>query len=132
MSDRRFVLAWMFAMGCGGGGGHGSPDASTIDGHPLDAPPDAPTSCTPVAEICDGVDQDCDGVADNGNPGGGQGCTTGEPGVCSAGTSTCTSGSVSCVRNTAPTSDAPDSAFVDSNCDGIDGDASDSIFVAKT
>jgi cysteine-rich repeat protein len=44
----------------------------------------------------------------------------------------CQGGSNVCTPGTAAASDAPDDAFVDANCDGIDGDINDAVFVAKS
>lgn len=86
----------------------------------------------PSAEVCDGLDNDCDGATDEGNPGGGVACNTGQFGVCAAGTLHCVAGSLTCIQNDSPSADLPDEGFVDSNCDGIDGDLTKAIFVSPS
>ena len=106
---------------------------------------------TPVDEECDGVDNDCDGVTDEGLT-----RTCGQTvGACAEGVSTCREGEWgACEGNIDPVAEAcdrvdndcdgetdegfadlddvPDDAFTDTNCDGIDGDLEDAIFLAPT
>jgi hypothetical protein len=74
-------------------------------------------------ELCDGLDQDCDDHVDEDSDGQPVACTLagGEQGECLEG---------ACVDPCAIGVDLPDDAFADTNCDGLDGDASRAIFVA--
>jgi hypothetical protein len=85
--------------------------------------------CTPGAatgsdDNCNGVDENCNGTADeNYVP------PTCGVGACKA-VGTCTAGVAACTPGTAQATDLPDPSYLDSNCDGVDGDAADAIFVA--
>ena len=82
-------------------------------------------------EVCDGVDRDCDGVIDSG-------CDDDGDGYCDetmtvlAG-AICSKGGGDCEDDFYPVNpgvtDTPDLDFKDANCDGIDGDISDAVFV---
>ncbi len=85
--------------------------------------------CTPGSPTgddtdCNGLDDDCDGATDNHYV----------PHTCGLGIcqrqSTCVNGQESCVPGTPQPTDDPDDAFQDTNCDGIDGDEAQAIFVA--
>jgi len=109
---------------------------------------------TPVTELCDAKDNDCDGVVDNGidtqtslqhcgacnapclaRPNAVPACVGGVCGVAS-----CLPGFVDrdgdpangCEYACTPssTTDSPDLAIVDANCDGLDGEWGNAIFVA--
>ncbi len=73
---------------------------------------------------CDGVDENCDGQADESYVP--YGCGVGE---CRA-SSTCAGGVASCTPLPPDPIDDPDDLLLDSNCDGIDGDAAIAYFVA--
>ncbi len=83
-----------------------------------------PGSATGPDSDCNGLDDDCDGAADNHYV-----PYTCGLGVCTS-QSTCTNGSESCIPGAPQGADSPDDGFVDRNCDGIDGDESQALFVA--
>jgi hypothetical protein len=85
-------------------------------------------SCTPTApgaEACNAVDDDCDGMTDEDElDEGALPCDLGAgfgSGVCKDG---------QCVEPCVGEDDWPDDAFEDTNCDGVDGDVEEAIFVA--
>lgn len=92
-------------------------------------------------ESCNGTDDDCDGATDentSGNPLS-EDCYTGpagteDVGICHGGTKTCSGGTWGACngQQTPQGSDAPDINGIDSNCDGVDGEISKSIFVSKS
>jgi hypothetical protein len=92
--------------------GTGNASADGNDG-PVDT-----GSCTPSAELCNGLDDDCDGQIDNGNPESGQPCQTGNAGVCAAGVTTCEAGALAC---------APSMSASAEVCDGLDNDCNGQI-----
>ena len=88
-----------------------------------------------VLEICDDEDNDCDGTVD-------EGCdndlddwcdsqmkTVGTPAACPHGGGDCNDEEAAINPGA---DDVPELGFADSNCDGIDGDVSDAIFVSLT
>ena len=85
-------------------------------------------------EACNGFDDDCDGAIDEGFDQDGDGyCSAGA--VVESGCAVCAPGAVDCndwLAMLHPGAvDAPDILGVDSNCDGIDGDLSDTVFVDR-
>jgi hypothetical protein len=88
--------------------------------------PDDGCECEPSGSPetdCDGLDDDCDGLVDEDYV----------PYPCGLGAcqndSTCVGGIEDCTPGD-PALDVPDDAFLDLDCDGIDGDESDGIFVS--
>ena len=84
-----------------------------------------PTIHPTAPEVCDGLDNNCDGTIDEGNICGSSdadndGFTVGQ-GDCNDNDASINPGAL----------DFPDGSFLDSNCDGIDGDESRAIFVAN-
>ena len=80
-------------------------------------------------ESCNGIDDNCNGQLDEDykfKP-----CPTGMPGICSMGVEICSGGAKSCIQ----LYQARDYDFygdgVDSNCDGVDWDATNAVFVDK-
>ncbi len=80
-------------------------------------------------ELCNGKDDDCNGTPDDG-----LGTETCGLGVCKHTIDKCVGGnSQTCnPKEGAEATDLPDDAFVDSNCDGIDGNEAGAIFVSST
>jgi len=80
-----------------------------------------------AAETCDGADNDCDGVVDEGMDMDGDGFCAGEWTPC------CSLGGGDCDDLAAwihpDAEDLPDPDLEDTNCDGLDGDIDDAIFV---
>lgn len=73
-----------------------------------------PSTCESLAYSCGTHDDGCGGQLDCGQCQSGSGCAAqGTTGICEA----------------CETADPPDDAYMDSNCDGIDGVASESVFV---
>jgi hypothetical protein len=86
----------------------------------------------PTDEACNGLDDDCDGAVDDDIVGVGLPCTyAGELGPCAKGEMRChaSAAATECTQIFFATEDLPDEAGIDSNCDGIDGDASIAVFV---
>jgi hypothetical protein len=86
-------------------------------------------------EVCNGRDDDCDGVVDE-LPADEAPLNTLQAGVCAGTRRRCApvSGGAEWVDDysAAPSyaqQDAPDAAYIDADCDGVDGDASSSVFV---
>ena len=126
---------------------HDAPDGAThdaaIDGADepaLDGTPDAPeetaldgpsdvaadVACDPSPEDCDGLDNDCDGATDED-----LGSITCGLGVCERTVPYCTAGAPqTCTPGLPDPVDLPDPFFVDSDCDGIDGETQNAIFVS--
>ncbi|HJO67274.1 MAG TPA: MopE-related protein, partial [Sphingomonas sanguinis] len=100
-------------------------------------------------EVCDALDNDCDGTTDEGLV---RVCGS-DVGACSEGQATCLEGEWgACEGDVEPIpevcdgedndcngmtdegfadlDDAPDDAFEDTNCDGIDGDVADAVFLS--
>ena len=104
---------------------------------PADDCNDDDSSIFPGApEVADKKDNDCDGEADNGGPNyDDDGDCFCEVGPCVGGTGTCPGGieEGDCVDTDAAihpdASDVPDEDYIDSNCDDIDGDLLDAVFV---
>jgi hypothetical protein len=104
---------------------------------PIDDCDDAdPTTYPGAYELPDGIDNDCDGRVDNGGPG------FDDDGDCFCETAPCTGTDAVCPTGllggdcddadaaTNPAApDDPDPAYVDSNCDSIDGDLLGSVFL---
>ena len=107
-----------------------------------------PATQANAPELCDGLDNNCNGQVDEGvdyyadrgevNPGGPGAPVScgieGGLGICAVGTQTCVSpsaGSASwqCVGRAPEATDPIDPDFIDSNCDGSDGDLSRAVFV---
>ncbi|MBN1771476.1 MAG: putative metal-binding motif-containing protein, partial [Deltaproteobacteria bacterium] len=81
-------------------------------------------------ELCNGVDDDCDGVPD-GSEGLARPCGVSDVGVCTLGTETCDdAGAWVCDAVLPADADLPDPAFLDENCDGVDGDLAAAVFVS--
>ncbi|MBI2892255.1 MAG: hypothetical protein HYY06_01795 [Deltaproteobacteria bacterium] len=74
-------------------------------------------------DTCNGLDEDCSGEDDEDYAGGSCGV-----GICVR-PETCVGGEPVCVPGDPEPDDAPELGFEDSNCDGIDGDLEDGVFV---
>jgi hypothetical protein len=87
-----------------------------------------------ATEVCDGLDNDCSGQVDDN--------VTGAPlnvenqlGACEGSTKACIAGNWQTSYAQVPTYgqlDKPDGAFLDGNCDGVDGNAATGVFVSGT
>jgi hypothetical protein len=77
-------------------------------------------------EVCNGIDDDCNGTKDDA-----LGTTTCGLGVCNKTVDNCTNGQVVACDPLAGAValDLPDDQFLDTNCDGIDGNKSKAVFV---
>ncbi|MEQ1504527.1 MAG: putative metal-binding motif-containing protein, partial [Myxococcota bacterium] len=107
-----------------------------VGGLPVDDCDDADPYTWPGApELADGLDNDCDGEIDNGGPGYDDdsdcfcevGPCVGTAGICPTVTGGDCDDADADVHPGA--SDDPEPGYVDLNCDGVDGDVADSVFV---
>lgn len=99
----------------------------------------SPEAAANAPEICDGLDNNCNGIADEGLTNLGS-CVAqtaeNQPiyGVCAAGTLACVDAKTICLPGlsddqAAAATDEVDAEGIDANCDGMDGDINNGIFV---
>ncbi|MBI3036353.1 hypothetical protein HYY73_01155 [Candidatus Woesearchaeota archaeon] len=84
--------------------------------------PQPQPTCTPTAEVCDGLDNNCNGLADDGitcdcSPGQTKSCGYNNVGLCKLGTQVCQSSHIwgSCTGQTEPSAEACDNKDNDCN-----------------
>jgi hypothetical protein len=102
-----------------------APPADCDDADPFVAPG--------LAESCNGVDEDCDGFVDDGMTGP---LNSNQLGACASTRQMC-AGAAGWVEDYSGVPgyglpETPDGAFADENCDGIDGDVNNGVFVSTT